>query len=335
MKKVLIIAEAGVNHNGDIDKAYRLIDAAKEAGADLVKFQTFKSDSIASSQAKKAEYQVKNTNDDGSQLEMLKKLELSYEDHAKLIEYCKKAEIGFFSTAFDLESLDYLNGLGFERFKIPSGEITNFPYLKKVGGYKKEVILSTGMASLGEIEEALNVLTVSGTPKDKITVLHCTTSYPTEFSDVNLEAMNTIKNAFGVHVGYSDHTLGISVPLAAVALGATVVEKHFTLDRNLPGPDHISSLEPTELIAMVKGIREVEAALGSKVKTPTPIELENRKTIRKSIVAKCDIESGDLFSEENITVKRPGTGASPMNWDEFIGKPSPKSFKKDEPVTLW
>jgi N,N'-diacetyllegionaminate synthase len=331
MSRVFIIAEAGVNHNGDIVIAKKLVDAAKEAGADAIKFQTFKAENMVSKYAQKAEYQKGTTRDDESQLEMIKKLELDLKSHKELIQYCKKKQILFLSSPFDLESIDLLNKLGLKIIKIPSGEITNLPYLRKLGTMEKRLILSTGMADLGEIEDALDVLTKSGTPLESITVLHCNTEYPTPFEDVNLRAMLTIRNAFpGISVGYSDHTLGIEAAIAAVALGATVIEKHFTLDRNLPGPDHKASLEPGELKTMISGIRNIEKALGNGIKRPSPSEVKNKPIARKSLVATQPIKTGELFSAENITAKRPGVGISPMRWDEVLGQAAQKDYEKDE-----
>ena len=333
---VLVIAEAGVNHNGDLDVAKRLVNAAAEAGADLVKFQTFKAEKIASSSAKKARYQVHNEGDaeGGSQLDMLRRLELSESDHAVLVAHCAARGIGFFSTGFDLDSLEFLNGLGIPLFKVPSGEITNLPYLRRVASYGKDLILSTGMASMGEIEAAIDAIEASGLPRNRVTVLHCTTEYPAPFEEVNLRAMNTIGRAFGVRVGYSDHTQGIEVSLAAVALGATVIEKHFTLDRRLPGPDHAASLEPDELSALVRGIRRIEMALGQHRKFLTFSEAANVAAARKSIVAARPILSGDVFSDANLTAKRPGTGISPMRWDEVVGRSAPRDFAMDEEIHL-
>ena len=330
MKKVFIIAEAGVNHNGVLDQAYRLIDAAKHAGADAVKFQTFKAENIVSACAEKAEYQKKTTSTSESQFEMIKKLELTPDDHETLIQYCLEKEILFLSSPFDLESIDFLNGLGLNIFKIPSGEITNLPYLRTVGGLNKKIILSTGMSCLGEVESAIDILTGSGADRDKITLLHCNTEYPTPFEDVNLKAMLTIKNAFKLPVGYSDHTPGIEVPIAAVAMGASLIEKHFTLDKNMEGPDHKASLDPDELKAMVASIRNVEKALGSGIKKSSKSELKNINTARKSLVAKRDIKKGELFTERNIAVKRPGNGISPMLWDAIIGAEAKKEYDIDE-----
>ncbi|WP_417464343.1 N-acetylneuraminate synthase [Kordiimonas sp.] len=331
---VLVIAEAGVNHNGDLEKAKSLVDAAAAAGADLVKFQTFKADKIASGAAKKADYQARNDGDTDSQLDMLKRLELSRADHEALIAHCKNRGIGFFSTGFDLDSLDYLAGLGFDQFKIPSGEITNLPYLRRIASFGRDVILSTGMASLGDIEAAIEALEVAGLSRDRITVLHCTTEYPAPMDEVNLLAMQTIGQAFGVPVGYSDHTEGIEVAIAATALGATVIEKHFTLDRTLPGPDHAASLEPDELAAMVRGIRRIEAALGGATKRLTKSEASNKAVVRKSIVAAKPIVKGEIFSDDNLTAKRPGTGLSPMRWDEVVGRPAPRDFAEDDLIEL-
>lgn len=331
-KRVFIIAEAGVNHNGDIDIAYKLIDKAVEAKVDAIKFQTFKSEMVVSKYAQQAEYQKKNTGVTESQLEMVKKLELSFKDFRKLKKYCDKKEIIFLSTPFDLESIEFLNSLEIEIFKIPSGEITNLQYLIKIGQLGKGVILSTGMSNLGEIEKALDVLRKNGT--DDITVLQCNTSYPTLMEDVNLRAMNTIKEAFKVNVGYSDHTLGIEVPIAAVAMGATVIEKHFTIDKNMKGPDHRASLNPDELLEMVRCIRNIEKAVGTGIKRPSKSEEKNIEVARKSIVAKCNIKKGEIFDEKNITVKRPGNGISPMKWDEILGKISNKDYVEDEMIVL-
>ena len=330
MNKTFIIAEAGVNHNGSLEMAFQLIDVAIAAGADAVKFQTFKAEKIIAVTAPKAGYQKETTGADESQLEMVKKLELDETAHTRLQQYCQQKGIQFLSTPYDLESIDLLNHLGLEIFKIPSGEITNLPYLRKLGALKKRLILSTGMADLGEIEDALDVLTESGTPLGNITVLHCNTEYPTPFEDVNLRAMLTIRNAFpGITVGCSDHTPGIEVVVAAVALGAEVIEKHFTLDRNLPGPDHKASLTPDELKAMVQAIRNIEKALGNGIKRPSPSELKNKPIARKSLVATQPIKTGELFSADNITAKRPGAGISPMRWDEVVGQVAQKDYEKD------
>lgn len=331
----LVIAEAGVNHNGDIKLAKKLIAVAAEAGADLVKFQTFVTASNISRSAPKAEYQKGSTDPEESQYEMVRKLELSKDDHLELIEECKKRKIGFFSTAFDATSIDMLDELNVSDYvKVPSGELTNLPYLRYLTRHGKRVLLSTGMADLGEIEAAINVVEQAGTSRDKITVLHCTTEYPTPMEDVNLRAMVNIGKAFGVSVGYSDHTPGIEIPIAAVALGATVIEKHFTLDRNLPGPDHRASLEPNELKAMVQGIRNIEKALGDGIKRPSPSELKNKPIARKSLVAARPIKAGEAFTEDNLMAKRPGTGISPMQWDEVIGRTAPRDFSEDELIEL-
>jgi N,N'-diacetyllegionaminate synthase len=321
-QKVLIIAEAGVNHNGDINVAKELIRAAATACVDYVKFQTFRADKLVSKTAKQAEYQKKNIGDGGdSQYNMLKKLELSHENHLELIAFAKEKGVEFFSTAFDVDGLDYLNSLDFKLFKLPSGEITNYPYLRRLSELGKPVILSTGMADLVEINAAMDVLTAGSLTKDDITVLHCNTEYPTPMGDVNLLAMNTIGKELGVKIGYSDHTLGIEVPTAAVALGATVIEKHFTLDRNLPGPDHKASLEPNELKAMVKAIRNIEAAIsGNGIKTPSQSELGNRIVGRKSIFIKKNLPKGFKITENDLISLRPGDGISPMMWNEIIGR---------------
>ena len=331
---VQIIAEIGVNHNGQMDLAYQLIDVAKDAGADVAKFQTSIPNLLISKHAIKAEYQLASTDPNETQLEMCNKLAFPLENFDDLKLYAEKRGIEFLSTPFDLVSIDYLNQLGLNSFKIPSGEITNLPYLRKIGGLDKKVIMSSGMAELSEIQEAINVLTESGTKKNKITVLHCNTAYPTPFKDVNLKAMITIHEELGVEVGYSDHTLGIEIPIAAVALGATVIEKHFTLDRTFPGPDHQASLEPDELKLMVLAIRNLEQALGNGVKQPSPSELKNILIARKSIIASSPIRKGERFSEENITVKRPGSGISPMRWDEIIGEYAAHDFAMDELIEL-
>ena len=332
--KTLIIAEAGVNHNGDIELAKKLIASAAAAGADLVKFQSFITAKSISLQAPKAQYQKDSTGSAESQFEMVRKLELSKADHQVLIAECRQHGIGFFSTAFDTESFDMLLELGLSLVKIPSGEITNLPFLRHVAACGKPIILSTGMALLGEIEAALEVLEHAGTPRDRITVLHCNTEYPTPMSDVNLRAMRSLKETFGVNVGYSDHTVGIEVPIAAVALGATVIEKHFTLDRKLPGPDHQASLEPHEMKAMVSAIRNIEQALGDGIKRPSPSEAKNRSIVRKSLVAVRAIHAGEQFSAANVTAKRPGTGMSPMRWDEVIGRTAARNFAADELIEL-
>ena len=332
--RTLIIAEAGVNHNGDLALARQLIDVAAVAGADLVKFQTFTADRLATRAAQKADYQNRTTTSTESQHEMLSRLELTDAMHHELIAHCATRKIDFFSTGFDIESVDLLVRHGQNHFKIPSGEITNLPYLRHIGRLGKSVILSTGMANLGEIEAAIDALEAAGTPRAMLTVLHCTTEYPTPMAEVNLRAMLSIHAAFGVAVGYSDHTQGIEVAIAAVAMGATVIEKHFTLDRNLPGPDHKASLEPAELNAMVAAIRNIEVALGDGIKRLTTSEARNRPVVRKSLVASRAIKSGALFTAENITAKRPATGISPMRWDEVIGKTALRDFGPDELIVL-
>ena len=333
-KPTLIIAEAGVNHNGDIAMAMQLIDKAAEAGADLVKFQTFSADRQVTRTAAKAVYQTQTTSKSESQYEMLRRLEISDEMHNDLMRHCKSRNIGFFSTGFDIESIDLLVALGQECFKIPSGELTNLPYLRHIGALGGSVILSTGMATLGDIEAAIDALEQAGTSRRSMKVLHCTTEYPTPMSDVNLRAMQSIAAAFDVEVGYSDHTPGIEVAIAAVAMGASVIEKHFTLDRNLPGPDHKASLEPAELAAMVAAIRNIEIALGDGVKRLTESEARNEPVMRKSLMASQVISAGEVFSSENITTKRPGTGISPMRWDEVIGRTANRDFAIDELIEL-
>ena len=328
--KTLIIAEAGVNHNGDMNMAKRLIDIAANSGADLVKFQTFSADRLVTHGAAKADYQILATDNTESQHDMLRKLELTESMHNELIAHCASQNIGFFSTGFDVESINLLVGLGQELFKIPSGEITNLPYLRHIGKLDKTVILSTGMSNMHEIEAAINVLEESGTHRSKITVLHCTTAYPVPISDVNLRAMQSIQKELNVAVGYSDHTLGIEIPIAAVALGATIIEKHFTTDRSLPGPDHKASLEPAELMAMIDGIRNIEKALGDGVKRLMPSEFTNLPIARKSIVASLPIKTGDLFTEHNLTAKRPGTGISPMEWHNLLGSQANRDYLADE-----
>lgn len=330
MSKVFIIAEAGVNHNGSLEIAKKLIDVASEAGADAVKFQTFKADNLVSKTAQKASYQKKTTDANESQYEMIKKLELDEAAHYELLGHCALRNILFLSTPFDHDSIELLNQLEITIFKIPSGELTNLPYLRHIGSLGKEVILSTGMANLDEIKDALNVLINAGTPKERITVLHATTEYPCPMEDVNLRAMQTIADAFSIRVGYSDHTKGIEVPIAAVALGATVIEKHFTLDRSMDGPDHKASLEPDELLAMVKVIRNIEQALGNGIKKPSKSEAKNMSIARKSIVASKTIHVGEVLNSDNIAIKRPGNGISPMRWDEVIGTIASKNYDEDE-----
>jgi N,N'-diacetyllegionaminate synthase len=326
----LIIAEAGVNHNGSIDRAKKLVDVAYEAGADFVKFQTFKAKTVVTRTADKAEYQKESTGAAESQFEMIKKLELNRTAHLELIQHCGKRDIRFLSTAFDHDSIDLLAELNIPFYKIPSGEITNLPYLRHVGRMGKPIIMSTGLSTLEEVRVAMEILLTAGLQKEDLTILHCNTEYPTPMADVNLRAMLTIRDELGVNVGYSDHTLGIEVPIAAVALGASVIEKHFTLDRTLPGPDHAASLEPDELKAMVAAIRNIEKAIGDRVKKPSPSEMKNMSIARRSIVAKKPISKGELFSEKNLTVKRPGTGISPMEWDTYIGKLSDREYQADE-----
>lgn len=330
MTKTLIIAEAGVNHNGDIGLAKKLIDAAAEAGADLVKFQTFNASRLVTRTAKKADYQNKSTDSKESQHEMLRRLELTADMHIELIEHCAARNIGFFSTGFDIECIDFLVSLGQDHFKIPSGEITNLPYLRHIGRLGQVVILSTGMSTMSDIEAAIDALEQAGTVRENITVLHCTTEYPTPMEEVNLRAMQSIHAAFGVKIGYSDHTSGIEVAIAAVALGARVIEKHFTLDRNLPGPDHKASLEPEELKTMISAIRNIEIALGDGVKRLTASEARNKPIVRKSLIASQAIKAGEVFSAQNITTKRPGTGISPMRWDEVVGRTALRDFSTDE-----
>ena len=332
---VLIIAEAGVNHNGSMQIAKQLVDAAVYAGADIIKFQTFKAENLVSKAAKQAEYQKKNIgNSDDSQYEMLKKLELSEENHEELITYCQNKGIRFWSTAFDLESIDYLHSLRLGLWKIPSGEITNYPFIRKIASYGEDVIMSTGMCEVQDIQNAIDVLIKYGVRREQITLLHCNTQYPTPYSDVNLNAMNSMKNIFGMKVGYSDHTQGIEVPIAAVTLGATIIEKHFTIDRNLPGPDHKASLEPKELKSLVDSIRHIEQALGDGIKKVSDSERENMSVARKSIVAACHIRKGDLLTENNLTVKRPAIGLSPMDWEQVIGTKAVKDFEEEELIVL-
>lgn len=333
--KVLIIAEAGVNHNGSLDIAKRLVDEAADAGVDIVKFQTFKAEKLVSKSAKRAEYQQRNMGKtDDSQYSMLKKLELSPLQHEELIDYCREKGIRFFSTAFDMDSIEYLHSLNLGLWKIPSGEITNYPYLRKIAQYGEPVILSTGMCELSDIEAAIQILLSHGLQKNQITVLHCNTEYPTPMRDVNLKAMLEIAEKFGVAIGYSDHTEGIEVPIAAVALGATVIEKHFTLDKNMEGPDHKASLEPQDLRAMVKAIRNIEQALGSGHKVISASERKNIEIARKSIVAACPIRKGDLLTDENLTVMRPGNGISPMRWEEVVGTYATRNYQEEEPIEL-
>ena len=329
---VFIIAEAGVNHNGSIDLAKKLIDVASASGADAVKFQTFKADNLVTKNAKKAIYQKDTTNIKESQFNMLKKLELNIEAHKELILYCNSKKIIFLSSPFDHESIELLKDLDLEILKIPSGEITNLPYLRHIGKLDKKIILSTGMSTIDEVKNALSILINSGTKKNKITVLHANTEYPTPMEDVNLRAMVTIGKELDVNFGYSDHTLGIEVDIAAVAMGASCIEKHFTLDCNMEGPDHKASLEPSQLKAMVKAIRNIEKALGSSIKKPSKSELLNIKIVRKSIVAKTKIKKGEILTQQNLSVKRPGRGISPMKWDDVVGTKSTKDYNEDEPI---
>ena len=327
---VFIIAEAGVNHNGSVELAKQLIDVASNSGADAVKFQTFKAENLVAKDTQKAEYQKQTTDASESQFDMIKKLELDVDTHKELIAHCQKKDIMFLSTPFDHESINLLSDLGLNIFKIPSGEITNLPYLRHIGSLGKKVILSTGMSNLGEVGDALNILINAGTSKDNITVLHANTMYPTPMEDVNLNAMLAIQKEFDIAVGYSDHTLGIAVDIAAVAMGASCIEKHFTLDKTMDGPDHKASLEPEELKSMVSAIRNIEKALGSSEKKPSPSEAVNIDVARKSIVAKKNINKGDILDENNLCVKRPGSGVSPMKWDEIIGTPAKENYQIDD-----
>lgn len=332
MDKTLIIAEAGDNHNGDIELAFQLVDIAVEAKADYVKFQTFKTEQLTSRNARMAEYQKQNIGQEMSQYEMLKKLELPFGSFLELKKYAEKQGIGFLSSPFDIESIRYLNEIDVDLFKIPSGEITNVPYLEEIATYKKKIILSTGMSSLEEIGFALNILRENGA--NDISVLHCNTEYPTPFEDVNLKAMITIRDVFDVEVGYSDHTVGIEIPIAAVAMGAKIIEKHFTIDKNMEGPDHKASLEPLELKNMVSAIRNIEKSMGDGVKKPSPSELKNKDIARKSIVAIKAIKCGERFTKENLGVKRPGYGISPIKWKEIIGTIANKDYEEDELIVL-
>jgi N,N'-diacetyllegionaminate synthase len=329
---VYIIAEAGVNHNGSIELAKKMVDKAQEAGADCIKFQTFVSKNIVTKTAEKAEYQRQQTDSSGSQLDMLSKLELSFAEFEELNRYCKLKKIEFLSTAFDFDSIDFLEKINMNRWKISSGDLTNLPFLIKIAQLHKPIILSTGMSTMEEIGAAVTALRENGS--GEITLLHCTTEYPTPYEDVNLNAMKTIKNLFNVSVGYSDHTNGTEISIAAVAMGATVIEKHFTLDRNMEGPDHKASLEPDELKAMVDAIRNVESAMGNGEKKPAESEVKNIPIARKSIIASCRIKKGDLFTEDNLTVKRPGSGISPMRWFEVLGQRAVKDFEEDELIVL-
>ena len=334
--RTLIIAEAGVNHNGSIELAKKLVEKAKEAGVDYIKFQTFKASKLVTKAAKQAEYQQKNVGKEGdSQYQMLKKLELSPEEHEVLIDYCHQLGIKFFSTAFDFDSIDYLHSLNLGLWKIPSGEVTNYPFLKRIAAYNEPTILSTGMCDMEDVRAAVEALYKNGLSKENLILLHCNTEYPTPFEDVNLKAMDALRKEFGVEVGYSDHTKGIEVPIAAVALGATVIEKHFTLGRNMEGPDHKASLEPDELKAMVSAIRNIEKAVGGDgTKHVSESEKKNIAIARKSIVAACDIKAGEEFTEQNLTVKRPGSGISPMRWEEVLGQKAKKDFNEDDLIEL-
>ena len=336
MKHTIIIAEAGVNHNGSIELAKQLVDKAVDAGVDYIKFQTLKASKLVTKAAKQAEYQQKNIGKGGdSQYQMLKKLELSPTDHHVLISYCKEKGIKFFSTAFDFDSIEYLHSLHLGLWKIPSGEVTNYPFLKRVAAYNEKTILSTGMCDMDDVRAAVEALYKNGLYKENLILLHCNTEYPTPFEDVNLRAMLALEDEFKVQVGYSDHTKGIEVPIAAVALGATVIEKHFTLDRNMEGPDHKASLEPDELKAMVKAIRNIEKAVGGDgTKHVSKSERKNIAIARKSIVAACDIKAGEVFTEKNLTVKRPGTGISPMRWEEVLGQRAIRNFAEDEIIEV-
>ncbi|MFH2138223.1 MAG: N-acetylneuraminate synthase [Candidatus Omnitrophota bacterium] len=334
MNKIFIIAEAGVNHNGSIKIAKKMIDVAAKSGADAVKFQTFTAEKTVSKFASKAAYQMRSGPKFESQLQMLKKLELDRKAHKELIAHCNKKGIVFLSTPFDLDSIDLLDSLKLKIFKIPSGEINNLPFLRKIGSLRKKVILSTGMSDMKEIKAALNILMKAGTVKDKITVLQCNTEYPTPLEHANLRAMFIMRDAFNVKIGYSDHTVGIEVPIAAAAMGAEVIEKHFTLDKNMFGPDHTTSLDPDELALMIRLIRNVEKALGDGIKQISPSEKKNKLAVRKSIVALCVIAKGDVFTESNITIKRSGVGISPMLWDMVLGKKAKKNFKQDERISL-
>ena len=332
MDKVFVIAEAGVNHNGDIKIAKQLIDAASAAKADAVKFQTFKTENLVCKTAKKAEYQLEITDKSETQFEMLKKLELTEQMHKELMQYCDKKKIMFLSTPFDIESIKLLSDLGMQIFKIPSGEITNLPYLREIARQQKKVILSTGMSNLDEVKAAVDVL--KNNESNDITLLHCNTQYPTPVSDVNLLAMVKMQEELGLPVGYSDHTQGIEIPIAAVALGATVIEKHFTLDKNMEGPDHKASLEPHELKQMVDGLRKIECALGYGIKQVSESEKANVSVVRKSIVAAVNIKNGEKFTEKNLTTKRPGNGISPMRWDEVVGTIANRDYEADEMIQI-
>jgi N,N'-diacetyllegionaminate synthase len=332
----IIIAEAGVNHNGSLELAKQLVLRAKDAGADYIKFQTFKASRLVTKSARQAEYQQHNIGgQEESQYQMLKKLELSPKDHQVLIDYCRELGIMFFSTAFDSESIDYLHSLNLGLWKIPSGEVTNYPFLRRVAAFNEKTILSTGMCEMQDVRNAVEALYENGLSKENLILLHCNTEYPTPYEDVNLKAMEALRKEFEVEVGYSDHTQGIEVPIAAVALGASVIEKHFTLDRTLPGPDHKASLEPDELKAMVRAIRNIEKAIsGDGIKHVSGSERKNIAVARKSIVAACDIKMGEVFTEQNLTVKRPGSGISPMRWEEVLGQSAKKDFYEDDLIEI-
>lgn len=332
MSRIFVIAEAGVNHNGNIEIAKKLVDVAAMAGADAVKFQTFKAENLVCRNARKADYQMEITDQEESQFDMLKKLELTPEMHEQLIDYCRQKGIMFLSTPFDIDSLHYLIRCDIDIIKIPSGEITNYPFLREIGRTGKKVIISSGMSTLDEVRDAMKVLRDNGS--GEVIVLHCNTEYPTPYADVNLRAMLTMKEELGVDVGYSDHTQGIEVPIVAAALGASVIEKHFTLDKNMEGPDHKASLEPAELQAMVSAVRNIESVLGDGRKEPSKSEKKNIAIARKSIVAKCDIEAGEVFTEDNLTTKRPGTGISPMQWDRIVGQRAKRKFNTDELIEI-
>lgn len=334
MSKTLIIAEAGVNYNGNLDLAKEMVYVARECGADIIKFQTAKAELVISRYAPKADYQKETTGVTESQLDMCKKVLLPYESFIELAELCRRVEIGFLSTPFELESIDFLHKLGMKIWKIPSGEITNLPYLEKIGKKRQKIILSTGMSTLLEVSDAIGILLSKGTRKEDITLLHCTTEYPAPYSEVNLKAMLTLRDYFNMKVGYSDHTPGVIIPVAAVSLGASVIEKHFTLDKNMKGPDHRASLNPEELKEMVISIRKVEKALGNGEKIPQPSEIKNMTVARKSIIAKHKIEKGEMFTEENLTTKRPGNGISPMKWYEVIGTKAIRDFHQDELIEV-
>lgn len=331
-QKVFLIAEAGVNHNGDRDRALRLVDAAADAGADAVKFQTFHTEAVVTRRAGMAEYQKQNTGNEETQFAMIKRLELNADDHHALVERAKQRGILLFSTAFDLASVDFLQQLNIPVWKIPSGEITNYPYLVRIAGMGKPIIISTGMAMVAEIDEAINVLLQNGAEREQLCILHCNTEYPTPWQDVNLRAMANLGKLFGADYGYSDHTLGTEIPVAAVALGARVIEKHFTLDRNLPGPDHKASLEPDELASMVRAVRNVELALGDGIKRPSASESKNRPIARKSMVAACVIKKGEVFSEHNLAIKRPGDGISPMQWPHLLGRAATRDYDVEDRI---